>query len=89
MSIDISSESIHGHEVIHLILDARPALTRQTLAEQVRLRFGDEPRFHTCSAGGLTLTQLLSFLAERGKLVETPDGQLGVATGNACSHGDE
>jgi probable metal-binding protein len=87
MSTNTAEASIHGHEVIALIAAANPPLTRATLAEQVRQHFGPDARFHTCSPGAMTLTELLSFLAQRGKLVETPAGELSFVRGQACDHG--
>ena len=85
-----TTSSIHGHQVIHLIHDhastAQP-LTRQTLTEEVARRFGADARFHTCSAHGMTLDQLLHFLVVRQKVVER-DGRLIVNIGEVCSHDD-
>lgn len=79
--------SIHGHDVIHLIHDAGGTLTRATLAQEVRQQFGPEARFHTCSAGGMSLDDLLAFLISRGKVVER-DGKLAVQMAEVCGHGD-
>lgn len=87
-STDTDAVSVHGHDVIHLIHHAEPALTRASLAREVAARFGEQARFHTCSARGMTLGQLLQFLEAREKVVER-DGRLYVLLGNVCSHGDE
>jgi len=78
-----TSTSIHGHDVIHLINDAAPPLTRTALVAEVAARYGVEPRFHTCSAGGMTLDDLLAFLLSRDKVVER-DGRLYVNFGEVC-----
>jgi probable metal-binding protein len=79
--------SVHGHDVIHLIGDAHPPFTRQTLAAEVSRRFGPAVRFHTCSAGGMTLDELLAFLVARGRVVES-DGQLRPDMSKVCGNGD-
>jgi len=79
------SESIHGHEVMEMILTAEPPLSRNELSEAVKSRFGDTPRFHTCSAHDMTLEELLQFLDRRGKVVEV-DGVLGTSRGQICDH---
>lgn len=80
------SESIHGHEVMEMILAAEPPFSREQLKEAIRSRFGEAPRFHTCSAQDMTLDELLQFLGGRGKVVEI-DGVLGTSRGQICDHG--
>ena len=82
---DVQS-SIHGHEIMHLIHDTKPRHTRATLAAAVAERFGVDATFHTCSATSLTLDGLLSFLIERGKVVEQ-EGQLMMNIAKMCNHG--
>ena len=79
------SESIHGHEVMEMILLADPPLSREDLEREVTSRFGEAPRFHTCSAQNMTLDELLQFLGGRGKVVEI-DGVLGTSRGQICEH---
>jgi probable metal-binding protein len=78
--------TVHGHEVIHLIHDASPRLTREALHAAVSQRFGPDARFHTCSAGGMSLDQLLHFLIVRGKVVEA-DGLFQAVIENVCEDG--
>jgi len=68
------TDSIHGHEVLDLVLSAREPLTLQALEAQVNARFGPDARFHTCSASGLTCPELLELLGLKGKLVATERG---------------
>ena len=89
-----SATSVHGHEVLHLLLDASAPFTRRTLAMEIGRRFGPEVRFHTCSIDGLTLDQLLAFLLSREKVVETPAGHLvaqphKICNGDGHDHGDD
>jgi probable metal-binding protein len=79
------SESIHGHEVMEMILAANPPLSRGQLEQVVKDRFGDAPRFHTCSAHNMTLDELLEFLHVRGKVVEAK-GVLGTSRSQICGH---
>jgi len=79
------SESIHGHEVMEMILTAEPPYSKDELREMVKSRFGDAPRFHTCSAQDMTLDELILFLAGKGKVVEV-DGVLGTSRGQICDH---
>ncbi len=79
------SDSIHGHEVLHFMLEHGGGFTRESLREAIASRFGAEARFHTCSADDLTADQLIDFLAARGKFV---DGESGFNTQphNTCNH---
>lgn len=78
-------QSIHGHEIIHLIHEAAVPFTRESLSTEVRRRFGAGARFHTCSAGGMTLDQLLQFLIQRNKVV-LREGRLQTVMENVCDH---
>ena len=79
------SDSIHGHEVLHLMLERGGAFTREGLRDAIAARFGADARFHTCSADDLTADQLIDFLAARGKFV---DGENGFNTQphSTCNH---
>ena len=79
------SDSIHGHEVLHFMLERGGGFTRESLREAVIARFGADARFHTCSADDLTADQLIDFLAARGKFV---DGENGFNTRphSTCNH---
>jgi len=79
------SESIHGHEIMEMILTAKPPYSREGLEAEVSSRFGESPRFHTCSAQNMTLDELLQFLGSRGKVVEA-EGVLGTSRGQICDH---
>lgn len=74
---------VHGHDVLRMIDSARPRLTATALEAEVARQWGADVRFHTCSTGGLTLSQLVDFLASRGKIVER-DGFLAVEAGRVC-----
>jgi len=56
------------------------------LGQVVSERYGDNPRFHTCSAQDMTLDELLTFLISRGKVAEI-DGYLQTAREQICGHG--
>jgi probable metal-binding protein len=79
------AESIHGHEVMEMILAADAPLSRGELEEAVAARFGEAARFHTCSAESMTLDELLQFLNGRGKVLEV-NGFLETSRGQICSH---
>ena len=66
--------SIHGHEVMHLMLESGATYTEATLRAAIAQRFGADARFHTCSAENLTADELIEFLAARGKFVLASGG---------------
>lgn len=77
------SANVHGHDVIALVEGASAPFTRATLTAEVVRLWGPEATFYTCSAEGLTAAQLLDFLLERGKLVDS-GGELSVIPGRVC-----
>ena len=78
--------TVHGHDVIDLIRSSREGFTPAALSAEVSKRFGAAATFHTCSAGGMSLDQLLQFLFMRNKIVER-EGKLWVVEENVCNHG--
>jgi len=82
------SESIHGHEVIGMMVESGTAYTEATLRNAIVGRFGADARFHTCSATNLSPEGLIEFLAAKGKFVPA-DGGFVFGQGQACGHGDD
>ena len=80
-----TTENIHGHDVLHLVHESAPALTRQELLAEAARRWGADARFCTCSAEGMTLPELLAFLMARGKIVEH-DGKLVTDISKVCGN---
>lgn len=68
------SESIHGHEVMHLMLESKRSYSRESLRQAIIARFGETARFHTCSQEDMSAEELIDFLAARGKFVDGADG---------------
>ena len=44
------SESIHGHDVMHMMLESETPFTRETLKTAMAERFGAEAKFQASSA---------------------------------------
>jgi len=79
-------ESIHGHEVMHMIADAGRSFSKAELIAEIGAKFGESARFHTCSAEGMTATELVDFLMARGKF-QSSDGQsLTLDSSAICQH---
>lgn len=53
--------SIHGHEVLQMMLASGESWTVASLEAAIRRRFGEEARFHTCSAENLSAAELVAF----------------------------
>lgn len=77
--------SIHGHEVLNMMLASETAFTTETLVAAIEAKFGSDSRFHTCSADDMTARDLVAFLAERGKFVEA-DAGFTTAPERICQH---
>ena len=86
MSLDQANSSTHGHEIMRLIASRESrGYTRAQLSADVVEQFGENARFHACAGDSMTLDELLVFLADRGKVVETTEG-LRTDLGLMCSH---
>lgn len=59
--------------------------TRASLAAYIVEHFGTAARFHTCSAAGMTATELVDFLVARGKFTGTESG-FTVDPHRVCAH---
>ena len=68
------TNSIHGHEVIEMIVASGRPWRRDELAQEMAVRWGGQARFHTCSAEGMHAADLIQFLSERGKFLESEQG---------------
>ena len=79
------SESIHGHEVMRFMLESGQDFSRESLRAAISERFGENARFHTCSAEDMSASELIEFLAARGKFVESGEGFTTHAD-RICSH---
>lgn len=50
--------SIHGHDVLNMMIESGERYTEESLVEAIHARFGEAARFHTCSASEMTAAEL-------------------------------
>lgn len=79
------SESVHGHEVMQMMVASGRSYTKEQLREEIADRFGPEARFHTCSRSNMSAGELIVFLESKGKFVES-DGGFHTSPDRICSH---
>lgn len=77
------SKSIHGHEVMNMLVTAERSFDKDQLVAEVVKNFGEDAVFHTCSAEGLSAEGLIDFLIGKGKVVESDEG-LTMAANSRC-----
>lgn len=77
--------SIHGHEVMRMMVEAGRSFTESELEEAIVNRFGGQARFHTCSAEDMTPKQLIGFLKMRNKFLIS-DNAMAMKPENICDH---
>ncbi|PJC88206.1 DUF2492 domain-containing protein [Vibrio sp. HA2012] len=77
------SKSIHGHKVMNLLAAADKVLSKSELLEEIRRTFGYDAVYHTCSAEGLSAEDLIDFLLNKGKFIESDTG-LTMPADNRC-----
>ena len=81
----MTTEQIHGHEIIELVAKYPEGIATGTLTDIVAGEFGIGAQFSTCPAENMSLPELLTFLGGRDK-VQLRDG-LGFPGGSpACEH---
>jgi len=66
--------SIHGHDVLNMMIESGEQYSEQSLVEAIHTRFGETARFHTCSAEDMSAAELVKFLAARGKFIPVSEG---------------
>ena len=81
----MTTEQIHGHEIIELVAKYPEGIATGTLTDIVAGEFGTGVRFFTCSAENMSLPELLAFLGERDK-VQFRDGLVFPGRSPACTH---
>ena len=77
--------SIHGHDIIDMVSNYPDGIRLSQLMELVGERFGKSAIFHTCSAAGMDLDELLRFLEARDK-VRIKGGVVYPGGAPACEH---
>lgn len=79
------AQSIHGHDVMRMMVEAGRPFTESQLEQAIVQRFGAEARFHTCSASEMTPKELIGFLKVRSKFIVT-ESQLSMTAESICNH---
>lgn len=74
----------HGHDVLHM-MEGNSYDTKEDLVKAIIAHFGADELFHTCSADGMTASELVDFLAERGKFMPASAG-FTVDSSKICNH---
>ncbi len=77
-------ESIHGHNVLKLIKSQNEPMSQQQLLNALTEHFGEDSRYHTCSAQELSAEELLQIFIKKGKLAK--DGDHIRFVGCQCGH---
>lgn len=67
-------KSIHGHEVMRMMIDSGESFTKKSLEAAIISEFGSDARFHTCSADNMTAEELVDFLESRDKFNGSDEG---------------
>jgi len=81
----IEENSIHGHEVIEMIVASGRPWRRDELTREIDVRWGGQAKFHTCSATGMDSAELVQLLSSRGKFLESDEG-VTMDHSKVCNH---
>ncbi len=63
---------IHAHEILRMM--EGNIYTTESLQNAIIKKFGEEARFHTCSAEGLDAEGIIKFLVAKGKFKTAEEG---------------
>jgi probable metal-binding protein len=66
--------SIHGHEVLQMMITSKEDYTKSSLISAIEQKFGANARFHTCSQSEMTAAELVNFLEKKGKFIASDSG---------------
>ncbi len=77
--------SIHGHEVLEMMIASNESYSRASLIHSIQTKFGVDARFHTCSKDNMDAAELVNFLEAKGKFVPKQDGFTTEAS-KICQH---
>lgn len=77
--------NIHGHEVMHMMVNSGESYSRESLKTAIHGQFGEDTRFFTCSAQGMDADELIQFLEAKGKF-HPVDGGFTTAPEKICNH---
>ena len=64
--------NIHAHEILRMM--EGNSYTTESLQYAIIEKFGEDARFHTCSAEGLDADGIINFLVAKGKFKPTDEG---------------
>jgi probable metal-binding protein len=67
-------KKVHGHDVMQMMIDSGKSYSKASLEAAVIAKFGSDARFHTCSADGMTASELIDLLEGKGKFTLSDDG---------------
>ena len=79
------SESIHGHEVMEMMISHGAALTKQDLKNMMHIKFGADTRYHTCAATEMDADMLIEFLEDKGRFIPS-EGGITTTADKICNH---
>lgn len=66
--------SVHGHEVMNMMVESDKTYTKESLADDIRKKFGEKTVFYTCSAENMSAEQIVDFLEKKGKFINSEKG---------------
>ena len=72
---------------MQMMVESGKFYTKETLKKAIVEKFGEDARFFTCSAEGMTAGEIIEFLEQRGKFLASDSG-FSTDAGKICSHED-
>jgi probable metal-binding protein len=82
------SQTVHGHEILERLVSAGGNLALSALRDAATRDYGEDAKYFTCSAQGMSFDELLEFLSQRNKIAVAGD-RVTVFVENICKDGDQ
>lgn len=84
METETGMEEVHAHAVMEMMVAGGERYSRASLGRAIREKFGEGARFYACSAAGMSVAELIEFLAAKGKFRGSPEDFV-FDSGRMCS----
>ncbi|ACF12665.1 conserved hypothetical protein [Chloroherpeton thalassium ATCC 35110] len=77
--------NLHGHVILEKLIQSPRVYTRQKLQQEIEAKYGRDVVFYACGGENMSLSDLLQYLFNQGKIAEK-DGLLTAFADKMCSH---
>jgi probable metal-binding protein len=85
-NLQTNMNSFHVHGVLDMLYQIKEALSAEEIKNKIAEKFGVNSSFCSCSSEGMNPDQVIEFLLQRQKIIETLPGKYQLNLYNTCNH---